>query len=362
MESTIVRDLSRPQDGDTARPVPSLVHDVADSIDRLITTDVCAPYIIRDNIVPLYGAARKQIGKPLTLAAAEGLRAVCAKDSVVVISSGFVVLPFLPHGETDGPIGAVALARAINKAFGCQIVLLTEEACIPSLRATCAGAGVLPLDPDVAGSVPSSVTLLPFPLDVREAERESERILQTYDPSAIITVERSGRNAKGVYHTSPGGDMSGSTAKVDLLFDRMRQDGRLTIGIGDYGNEIGLGSLIETVRQIGPSATRCTCPCGSGMATIVEAQIPMVASISNWGASGIIAALATLLGDPSILHDSSTERRMIEQCCLSGSCDGVTVKPSFSVDGVSIEGHAAMNTLLHQVISAKTTYHPFIRT
>lgn len=52
---------------------------------------------------------------------------------------------------------------------------------------------------------------------------------------------------------------------------------------------------------------------------------------------------------------------MIEQCCLSGSCDGVTVKPSFSVDGISIEGHVAMNKLLHEVIKVETKMLPFIR-
>jgi hypothetical protein len=177
----------------------------------------------------------------------------------------------------------------------------------------------------------------------------------------MISVEKVGRNAKGFYHTSPGGDMSESTAKVDLLFDLMRREGRLTIGIGDYGNEIGLGSVREAVKKIAPTALQCKCPCGGGMATIVEAKIPVIAAISNWGANGIIACLGLLTDDLDLLHDPQTEQRMIEQCCLAGACDGVTVKPSFSVDGVSIEGHKAMNRLLHEVIRVKTRMLPFIR-
>ncbi len=343
------------------RPVKSLFEDIGESIDRLITTDVCAPYILRGSIVPVYEAARNLVGKPLTLAAAEELKKVCTKDSLVVISSGFVLLPYLPYGESDGPVGAVALARAINKAFGSKILLLTEKVCVPSLKAICAGAGILPLDSDVAREVPSSITISEFPINGDEAAQKAAEIFKTLNPVAMITVEKAGRNSKGVYHTSPGGDMSASTAKVDILFDMLRENNRLTIGIGDYGNEIGLGSVIEAVKKIAPTAICCKCPCGGGIATMVEAKVPVVAAISNWGANGIIAALAMLLNDFTVLHDSDTEYRMIEQCCLSGACDGVTVKPSFSVDGITIEGHVAMNRLLHEVIRAKTQVLPFIR-
>lgn len=343
------------------RPVKNLLEDIGESIDRLITVDVCAPYILRGSIAPVYEAARDLVGKPLTLAAAEELKKLCTKDSLVIISSGFVLLPYLPHGESDGPIGAAALARAINKAFGSKILLLTEKVCIPSLKAACAGAGILTLDPDVAKEIPSSITIREFPIDIKGAQREAEEIFEKLDPAAMITIEKVGRNSKGIYHTSPGGDMSESTAKVDILFDMLRENNKLTIGIGDYGNEIGLGSLIEAVKKIAPTAIRCKCPCGGGIVTIVKAKIPVVAAISNWGANGIIAALALLLNDFSILHDPQTECRMIEQACLSGACDGVTVKPSFSVDGITIEGHMAMNRLLHEVIRVKTLVLPFIR-
>jgi hypothetical protein len=209
--------------------------------------------------------------------------------------------------------------------------------------------------------IPSSITIREFPTDNEEAKKEAKRIFEKLNPVAMITVEKAGRNSKGVYHTSPGGDMSASVAKVDILFDMLREDNRLTIGIGDHGNEIGLGSVIEAVRKIAYTADKCNCPCQGGVATIVKAKIPFVAAISNWGASGIIACLAALLNDFSLLHDEQTERRMIEQCCLAGACDGATVKPSFSVDGITIEGNMAMNRLLHEIIRSKTQMLPFIR-
>ena len=343
------------------RQIISQIHDIAESVDRLITVDTCAPHIPRGSIVPLYNAAVKSVGKPLTLAAAEELKEACAEDRWVIISTGFVLKPYMPYGESDGPIGAVALARALNKAFKTKILFLTEEECMEPLRAIMMGAGLLPVDLDDAMEVSQTMTIQPFPVDAEEARKESKRICDTFDPVAMITLEKVGRNEKGIYHTSPGGDMSPWAAKVDLLFDMLREKGILTIGIGDYGNEIGLGGLIDTVKEIAPTARKCNCPCGAGIATIVEAKIPLVAAISNWGAYGICALLAAMTGDFKLLHDVDTERRMIEQASLAGLCDGLTVKPSFSADGISMKGHLAMIELLHELIRTKTEIVAFVR-
>jgi hypothetical protein len=343
------------------RQIISQIHDIAESIDRLITVDVCANHISRGSIVPLYEAALRLLGKPLTLAAAEELEQVCREDRWVIISSGFVLKPYMPYGETDGPIGAVALARTLNRAFKCKILFLTEKEGMDAVRAIMLAAGLLPVPLDVAMAVSQSMTIQEFPVDIAEAQRLAAEIDKRFDPVAMITLERAGRNQKGVYHTSPGGDMSACTAKVDILFDLLRDKGILTIGVGDYGNEIGLGGLIESVKKIAPTAVKCCCPCGAGIATIVQAKIPIVASISNWGAYGICACLAAKLGDPKLLHDAEMERRMIEQASYAGLCDGVTVKPSFSADGISIQGHMSMNILLHEVLRAKTEHIPFVR-
>lgn len=343
------------------RQIVSQIHDIAESIDRLITVDVCANHIPRGSIVPLYEAALKLLGKPLTLAAAEELKSVCKEDRWVIISSGFVLKPYMPYGESDGPIGAVALGRALNRAFKCKILFLTEKECVEPTRAIMMAAGLMAVPLKVAMEVSQSMAIQEFPLDIEEAKKDAVGIYDKFDPVAMIALEKAGRNEKGVYHTSPGGDMSACTAKVDLLFDLLRDKGILTIGIGDYGNEIGLGALIDTVKKIAPTALKCSCPCGAGIATIVEARVPIVASISNWGAYGVCACLAAMLGDPKLLHDADMERRMIEQASYAGLCDGVTVKPSFSADGISIHGHAAMITLLHEVVRAKMEIIPFVR-
>ena len=112
------------------RQIVSQIHDIAESIDRLITVDMCPPHLPRGSLVPLYDAAVAQVGKPLSLAAAEELRDVCEEDRWVIISTGFVLKPYMPFGESDGPIGAVALARSINRAFKSKILVVTESECV----------------------------------------------------------------------------------------------------------------------------------------------------------------------------------------------------------------------------------------
>jgi len=70
-----------------------------------------------------------------------------------------------------------------------------------------------------------------------------------------------------------------------------------------------------------------------------------VAGVSNWGAYGIVAHLGRLAGR-ALLHGPDDERRMIEACVAAGACDGVTRRLAPTVDGLALETHAAVVTLL----------------
>jgi hypothetical protein len=71
----------------------------------------------------------------------------------------------------------------------------------------------------------------------------------------------------------------------------------------------------------------------------------VVAGVSNWGAYGIVAHLGARAGRP-LLHTPDEERRMVEACVAAGACDGVTRKREPTVDGLPLEAHAALVTLL----------------
>lgn len=73
-----------------------------------------------------------------------------SKRGPVAILTGF----FIPHGdppaaETDGPPGAVTLARVLA-GLGREVVLVTDEPCGGAMRATAAAAGLGDLELAVA--------------------------------------------------------------------------------------------------------------------------------------------------------------------------------------------------------------------
>jgi hypothetical protein len=327
---------------------------VGESVDKLVTVDVRPPQLKQGLIEKLYWAAREKMKRPLTLLAAEKLKEALGPNSLAIISTGFVVPPHFPVGEMDGPPGAVALGKIINRGLGSKVLFLTEETVVNTMRATCAGAGIKLYDYESFKKLSRCVAVKDFPIDEGRAREETNKIIKELKPSAIVTLEKVGRNRKGVYHTGLGSDMGPYSAKVDLLVDAAREKGILTIGIGDYGNEIGFGVVEDTARELAEYGKKCQCPCGGGMVTSVKTDVVVMAAMSNWGGYGIETCLAVLLGDLDLIHGPETERRIIEQCSLAGASDGATNASDFMADGISVEGQMAMMTLLKQVALRKT--------
>src|SRR2546430_12042646 len=117
---------------------------IGDNIDRLTCVEMRIPGIDRGIIEPLYRAAREaQGGSPLTLRAARLLRERVKADDAVLIITGAAAPPYLPYGETDGPPGAVARARAIGRGWAASTPLAARRRHTPRLR-TAAAAARLP--------------------------------------------------------------------------------------------------------------------------------------------------------------------------------------------------------------------------
>jgi len=325
---------------------------VGENIDRLTCVEMRIPGIDRGIIEPLYRAAREAQGNsPLTLRAASLLRErVSVKDTVLIVT-GAGVPPYLPHGETDGPPGAVALARAIGRGLAVRTVLVTEPHYMPGVRAAAAAAGLPVLDDDVAAQRPGAVVLRTYPVGDEEGQREAKALLTKYRPACVIAVEKLGPNAKGVIHSLRGVDGTAQTGKAHHLIEAAQARHVLTIGFGDGGNELGCGLIYETVRRVLEFGAKCQCPCGDGMATTVKTDALVIANTSNWGAYGTVACLALLLRDPSLLPAPREERRVIEQCAQYGAGDGMFGLPIPWVDGTSTEVQEAMLTMLHMIVA-----------
>src|SRR5205809_7828029 len=83
-----------------------------------------------------------------------------------------------------------------------------------------------------------------------------------------------------------------------------------TIGIGDGGNEIGMGVVRARLRRLGPLATR--------IASVVGVDHLVVAGVSNWGGYGVVASLSRL-ARRDLLHTPEPARRLVEACAAAGA-------------------------------------------
>jgi ferredoxin len=164
---------------------------IAHNIDRLTCVEMRSPGIDRGIIEPLYRAAREaQGGVPLSLRAARLIQErVQPKDTAVIIT-GAGAPPYLPYGETDGPPGAVALARAIGRGFGARIVLVTEPRYRPGVEAAARAGGLPVVDDALAAQRPGAVVVRSYPVEDDAGRREAEAILTQYTPSIVIAVEK----------------------------------------------------------------------------------------------------------------------------------------------------------------------------
>ena len=111
----------------------------------------------------------------------------------------------------------------------------------------------------------------------------------------------------------------------------------MTVGIGDGGNEIGMGAVRGKIARLDRLRAR--------IATVVPVDHLVVAGVSNWGSYGVVAALGRLVGR-DLLHTPELERRLIAACVVAGACDGITRRREHTVDGLAADTHAAIVDLL----------------
>ena len=282
-------------------------------------------YGSREGAICVYQAASALAGGSPILRAADSLFQTAKKGGNVVISSGFTIIS-AGRCETDGPIGSVVVGRFINDMGG-HSVFLTDAQNSSLFETICKKANL------------ESYECLTFPIEHELAQLETERILDEFSPVAIIAIERPGWNRKTIYHNMHGQDISSKTAKMDYLFNKAHLRKTLTIGIGDGGNEIGMGNILETVKQLVPFGSLCQCPCRGGIASVTKVDHLIVSSVSNWGAYGL-AALSAHFAKLPFRHTPNDERRLIKAMIEAGAVDGVTGKAITAVDGMDIERNA----------------------
>jgi D-glutamate cyclase len=308
---------------------------VARTIDDFMTIDLTGVGLIG----PIYDAVQRRQPGPVCMGAAEIIaRALGGRGGPVLIATGFPEGGGVP--ETDGPVGAALLARALFLGFGVESVIVVDEDWEAMMRATCLGAGLSPMPFPGSGVIEPIAFLRPVyirtvPKDAEGCRRISDELLERTRPRLVMAIERPGCNANGLYHGLGGRPLDGMVGDLDYLFRTAKELGLPFIGIGDGGNELGMGVIAEDLPAFSPKAADCGIPGRGGVAAATAATHLVVANVSNWGATGIIAALSALLQNPVLFHDPELERRCIEQCVAGGGVDGMFMAPEPAVDGIS---------------------------
>ena len=245
---------------------------------------------------------------------------VLDRPGTTLITTGFYIL-YGEAVETDGPPGALAIGDALE-SLGRDVVYVTDKYCGEVMQ-TLAG-------PEAA--------VVEFPIAGPDASREfAQGLLDRIDPSLLISIERCSPSRDGIYRNMRSVDITQHTARVDALFDLHEH----TVGIGDGGNEIGMGLLRDTIPTLPrlpqePAWTAC--------------NELIITSVSNWGGWGLTAALSRLTGK-NLLPTLAEESERINKCVEMGVVDGFTGELKASVDGFPLDEYNQTLAQLHELLS-----------
>ena len=321
-------------------------------IDRLVSLDLrerehaSSPNLIRD----LYESALKEAEEPLTYGAARALREELEPRDTVLIVTGAGVPPWLPYRETDGPPGAVGLAHGLAVALGARPVIAIEERSREPLVAATHAMGLVDVPYDILQNRNTAVSIASYPEGKDGSEAAATELLATYDPQAVIAVEKMGPNSEGAI--MEGEDLTEGHAWVAPLFDIANERDILTVGIGDRGNEIGFGRIEDEVDAAYAASEGFT-----GTACRVPTDHLVVSGTSNWGAYGIEAMLALLTETPEAMHMAEQEIRVLEHHTIAGSADAITHKSKNYVDGTAEEVQRGIVGILHNIVENRLSVY-----
>lgn len=309
-------------------------------IDRLMSLDLPRRGVI-DTIYPL---ARQHHGVPLSEIAGSLLKSSVVSGQVSLIATGWLDRPDVSvHvAETDGPPGAAALGRALLLGLGSIPFFLVEEELVGAMELIAHAAGLRCLAPDEAVAAQSSAAaikacaVIPLSRDESQARAWAADACDRFDVGSFIAIEKGGQNEFGAIHTSRGANTTEPLSKADAVLKECAARGISTLGIGDGGNEIGMGSIHDQLASAIRFGNNCGCGCGGGTVPIQETDALVASTVSNWGAYSVAASLALLCGDIDLAHSEERETALLEACVRGGLIDGVSGRVEPTADGLAL--------------------------
>tara|TARA_B100000902_G_scaffold179149_1_gene172337 strand:+ start:961 stop:1818 length:858 start_codon:yes stop_codon:yes gene_type:complete len=240
---------------------------------------------------------------------------------VVFIATGFYIV-YSKAPETDGPPGSILLGNVLKK-LGYKVIYITDKWSV-----------------DVINGITND-KVIEFPVENHENSKDfAKEILDKFNPSVSISIERASLMKDGTYRNWKNQDISEYNAKIDYIFHY----GSNTIGIGDGGNEIGMGNLSDEIKEtIGlpdnPAVTK------------VDELI--ISSCSNWGAYGLICSISEQMSK-NFLPGIEDAKNIIKKTVDLGAVEGLTGEKKYAVDGRELEGDSVCLKDLHDYLDYKS--------
>jgi len=239
------------------------------------------------------------------------------RGPVVALTTGFFIPSGTPPGfETDGPLGVIFLQRAL---LGCGVPTLIYA------------------EGEVNRTITPGREICGLPVVDVGPEGWSH----------LIVIERSGPGAGGRHYTMRGTDITDYFG-ARFTWGLKKRGRSLTIGIGDGGNEIGMGKIPhETIVKNIPNGDLIHCR--------VATDYLIVAGVSNWGAYALAAGIYVLRGvkPPADLFDPNREREILEVMVREGPLvDGVTGQQTATVDGLTWEEYTKPLICIREILES----------
>lgn len=246
---------------------------------------------------------------------------------VGIITGFYVPRANPPAAETDGPLGTVILASALESC-GIEVRIATDILCQPVLQ-----TAIDYIDKTII-------------LDIIDEQNISNHIDLWDNLSHVISIERPGITKDGKPHNMLGHDISEHTVNLDALYT---SSNGIKIAIGDGGNEIGMGKIPAHIIEGNIKN-------GSDIACVTSCDHLIVAGVSNWGAYGIIATLALLKSEwkNTLIKylDPDLEFNILREIVKKANAvDGTTAKQEFTVDALSLDIHSKVINDLRKIIN-----------
>ncbi len=256
--------------------------------------------------------------------------ALATAEHVGFITGFFVPRDDVAAPETDGPVGTAMLAAALATC-GIPARIAVDDPCALAVEEAVLATG-------------AEVAVDRVGLSDEEGLARLAGQWRDLGLSHVVSIERCGRARDGKPHNMRAVDVSPWTMPMDDLFVGGPW---VKLAVGDGGNEIGMGKLpIELIAR--------TVPNGPEIACVTSCDHLVVAGVSNWGAYGLLAALAVVRPDwaPTLSKFLTAERDLYVTRAIvekAGAVDGVTARREATVDGFGPEVHGPLIDTLGRI-------------